>query len=148
MNIQQLSELVRKQERWIEQCSANGVSYKGENGRDVEEADMQELYRLRVRLDEAMNGLGPAQNKATNRMHSHAAMLEATVLDVGCELAALAKKLTSIATDMRSGATHIGMIEDLRAALRKFDENTEADIVTIHRLHGSLETMEALGRQK
>lgn len=43
-------DMILKQQRWIEECEANGVSYTGENGHAIRQADHAELTRLEDRL--------------------------------------------------------------------------------------------------
>lgn len=45
-----LFDMILKQQRWIEECEANGVSYAGKNGHAIRRADQAELSRLESQL--------------------------------------------------------------------------------------------------
>lgn len=43
---------IRKQQKWIEGCEANGKSYTGENGVAIRQADNNHLRELEIELNE------------------------------------------------------------------------------------------------
>jgi len=45
-----LQKAIRDQRRWIENCNSNEVSYSGENGPAIRQADRNQLDHLETRL--------------------------------------------------------------------------------------------------